>query len=138
METKRAIFTVDIGGDSGYFPAMISAQYYADKYGIDYFVAKEPAIRFLYPPFEKHQGFRLFDMGYERVLILDRDILITPDAPNIFECFGDMDILYAFDENAPDEMMNRDPIIIQISGKAAIGMNFLEPVIGFLVNLSMS
>jgi len=111
METKVAMFTVDVGGDSDYFPAMLSAQYYADKYGIDYFVAKEPAIRFLYPPFEKHQGFRLFDMGYDRILILDRDVLVTPDAPNIFECFPDTNTLYAFDGSAPDEIMNADAII---------------------------
>ena len=111
MKLKTAIFTVNIGDDLDYLPAMLSVQFYARKYDISYFVSEKPAIRFLYPPFEKHQCFRLFNMGYDRILILDRDILITPNAPNIFECYPDMDTLYAFDENFPDEMMNRDPIV---------------------------
>jgi hypothetical protein len=111
MKIKTAIFTVNIGDDSDYFPAMLSAQFYAKKYNISYFACEEPTIRFLYPPFEKHQGFRLFNMGYDRILLLDRDILITPNAPNIFECCPDMDTLYAFDENFPNEMMNRDHIV---------------------------
>lgn len=111
MKIKTAIFTVNIGDDSDYFPAMLSAQFYAKKYNISYFACEEPVIRFLYPPFEKHQGFRLFNMGYDRILLLDRDILITPNAPNIFECYPDMDTLYALDENFSNEMMNRDPIV---------------------------
>jgi len=111
MKIKTAIFTVNIGDDLDYLPAMLSAQFYARKYNISYFVCEQPAIRFLYPPFEKHQCLRLFNMGYDRILILDRDILITPNAPNIFECYPDMDTLYAFDENFPNEMMNRDPIV---------------------------
>ncbi len=111
MKTKTAIFTVNIGDDLDYLPAMLSAQFYARKYNASYFVCEQPAIRFLYPPFEKHQCFRLFNIGYDRILLLDRDILITPNAPNIFECYPDMDTLYAFDENFPDEMMNRDPIV---------------------------
>ena len=111
MKTKNAIFTANIAGNSVYLPSMLSAQYYAKKHNISYFVSNEPRIRFLYPPFEKHQCFRLFDMGYDRVLILDRDILVTPDAPNIFECHPDPCMLYAFDENFPNETMDRDFIV---------------------------
>ena len=117
MTIKTAIFTANIGGGSDCLPAMLSAQWYAGRHGIDYFVCEEPAIRFLYPPFEKHQCFRLFDMGYDRVLILDRDILVAPDTPNIFESHPDMDTLYAFDESMPDETMNRDPIVSGIKGE---------------------
>ena len=149
MKANTAIFTVNIGDGSDYLPAMLSGQYYARKYDISYFVCEEPAIRFLYPPFEKYQCFRLFDMGYDRVLILDRDILITPNAPNIFECYPETDTLYAFDENIPNEMMDRDPIVNGIktgidwpknargtykyfnSGVVIIGKNFKDFIRGF-------
>ncbi len=149
MKMKTAIFTVDIGDDLDYLPAMLSAQFYADKYGISYFVCQIPDIRFLYPPFEKYQCLRLFDMDYDRVLILDRDILITPNAPNIFECYPDMDTFYAFDENMPNDMMNRNPIVEGIkagidwpknsrgkfkyfnSGVVIISKNFKDFISGF-------
>jgi hypothetical protein len=123
MKTRNAIFTANIGEGSDYLPAMLSAQYYASRHKIDFFVAEEPAIRFLYPCFEKRQGFRLFDMGYDRVLFLDRDILVTPDAPNIFECCCDVDTLYAFDESFPDETMERDSIVNGIKGTIQWPMN---------------
>ncbi len=116
MTMRNAIFTANIGEDSGFLPAMLSAQRYADRHGVEYFVVDEPAIRFLYPCFEKRQGFRLFEMGYDRVLFLDRDILVTPEAPNIFECYVDMDALYAFDESFPDKTMERDSIVNGIRG----------------------
>ena len=34
--------------------------------------------------FEKYQLFSLFNQGYDRVLYLDADIMITPKAENIF------------------------------------------------------
>jgi len=126
MKTKTAIFTVNIGHNPGFIPTMLSVQNYAQKYGISYFACEQPSIRFISPIFEKFQCFRLFDMGYDRVLMLDRDILITPDAPNIFECYPDMDTLYAFEENSPGTTLDRDQIVSGIKGdidwpKNAIG-----------------
>lgn len=123
MTLRNAIFTANIGEGAGYLLPMLSAQYYADRHAIDYFVSEEPAIRFLYPCFEKRQGFRLFEMGYERVLFLDRDILVRPDAPNIFEYCPDTDALYAFDESFPDATMERDSIVNGIKGAIDWPMN---------------
>lgn len=112
---KTAIFTLNIGDTSGLLPGMLSAKNYAQKHGISYFVADQLAIRFYSVAFEKFQCFKLFDMGYDRVLMLDGDVLVTPDAPNIFECYPDMDTLYAFDENAPARHMERDHIVTAIN-----------------------
>lgn len=112
---KTAIFTLNIGDTSGLLPGMLSAKNYAQKHGISYFVADQLAIRFYSVAFEKFQCFKLFDMGYDRVLMLDGDVLVTPDVPNIFECYPDMDTLYAFDENAPMRHMERDHIVTAVN-----------------------
>jgi len=146
---KTAIFTLSIGDHDKYLPTMLSAKMYAEKYGIPYFVADQLEIRFVGIPFEKFQCFKLFDVGYDRVLMLDRDILITTNAPNIFECYPDMDTLYAFEENAPTEQMNRDPIVNAIkagidwpknekglykyfnTGVALLSKNFKDSIAGY-------
>ncbi len=112
---KTALFTPSIGNDPGFIPAILSAKIYAEKHGIDYFVSNSVGVRFMIAHFEKFQGFNLFDLGYDRVLFLDRDVLINPDAPDIFECYPDMDTLYALDENADIEHMDRDYIVDAIS-----------------------
>lgn len=112
MET--AIFTLTIGDPSGFIPCMLSARNYARRHGIRYFVSTRLDIRFYAACFEKFQGFKLFDKGFDRILFLDRDVIITPDAPNIFDHYPDMGALYAFDENSPLEHKDRDPIVSAI------------------------
>jgi hypothetical protein len=111
---KTAIFTLSIGESSGFIPCMLSARKYAQRHNISYFISSRIDIRFYAACFEKFQGFKLFDMSFDRILFLDRDVMITPNAPNIFECYSDMDTLYAFDENSPAEYMDRDHIVTAI------------------------
>lgn len=108
---KTAIFTLTIGDSSGFIPCLLSARNYARRHGISYFVSTRLDIRFYAACFEKFQGFKLFDKGFDRILFLDRDVIITPNAPNIFDCYPDVDALYAFDENSPLEHMDRDSIV---------------------------
>ncbi|MBN2315289.1 MAG: hypothetical protein JXM79_15270 [Sedimentisphaerales bacterium] len=108
---KTAIFTLTIGDPSGFIPCMLSVRNYARRHHIRYFISTRLDIRFYAACFEKFQGFKLFNMGFDRVLFLDRDVIVTPDAPNIFDHYPDMDSLYAFDENFPFEHMNRDHIV---------------------------
>jgi len=49
--------------------------------------------------FEKYQCLSLFDKGYDQVLYLDCDILITPEAENIFDTYNETDTFYAYDES---------------------------------------
>ncbi len=111
---KTAIFTLTFGDPSGFIPCMLSARNYARRHQISYFISSRLDIRFYTAHFEKFQGFKLFDKGFDRVLFLDRDIIVTPDAPNIFDYYPDMDSLYAYDENSPLEHMDRDHIVSAI------------------------
>ena len=111
---KAAIFTLTIGDPFGFIPCMLSARNYAREHDINYFISSRLDIRFYTAHFEKFQGFKVFDKGFDRVLFLDRDIIVTPDAPNIFDCYPDMDSFYAYDENSPLEYMDRDHIVSAI------------------------
>lgn len=93
LSMRTAIFTLLIGDPSGFIPCMLSARDYARRHAISYFVSTRLDIRFYAACFEKFQGFMLFDMGFGRVLFLSRDVLITPNAPNIFDRYSDMETL---------------------------------------------
>lgn len=62
---------------------------YADKYGADFFVFDHDPVDMNH--FNKYIFWRilkvneLFDEGYDRILHLDTDVLISRDAPNIFD-----------------------------------------------------
>ena len=49
--------------------------------------------------FEKYQCLTLFNRGYDQVLYLDNDILVTPNAKNIFNTYSDTNKFYAYDES---------------------------------------
>jgi ADP-heptose:LPS heptosyltransferase len=57
---------------------------YAEKCAADFIAIETPRIFMPYPHCEKYQVFDLFET-YDRILYLDADVLISPDAPNIFE-----------------------------------------------------
>jgi len=68
---------------------------YADKIGVDFLCISNfgvTDITALPPKYEKFQIFDFFDK-YDRILFIDTDIIVNPDAPDIFdycpaECFG--------------------------------------------------
>ncbi len=109
------IFTLSLGEDKTFDPAIKSVREYASRYGIAHAMCIKPKIHYRHLEYEKYQCLELFDK-YDRVLCLDRDVLITPDAPNIFEVYPDKDVLYAYDENQPLRTMNRDQIVTAIKG----------------------
>ncbi len=104
---KTAIFTLMLGDKSRYKVCLDSIEKYAQRYKIPFILGSEQKIFFVNHYFEKLQCLELLK-EYDRILCLDADMLITPHARNIFEEFPDSNYLYAFNENAPSEHMNRD------------------------------
>jgi|TARA_B110000858_G_scaffold116695_1_gene133284 lipopolysaccharide biosynthesis glycosyltransferase len=106
---KRLIYQVAVGAKSNLYEHCIdSAAKYAEKYGADHIVQRQPKLRIApdifrthregktggwkkmgyLPIFEKENAFELLE-DYDQILILDADIYIRPTASNIFEELGD-------------------------------------------------
>ena len=104
---KRLIYQVSVGTPSNlYKHCTESARDYCEKYGIDHVVQTTPILRikpdvfttnrspesygrFGYLPiYEKENAFDYFQKGYDQIAIIDADIYIRPDAPNIFDDLG--------------------------------------------------
>lgn len=94
---KKAIVTLAIGD---FYEKMGSITHplmkkYANNVGADFVCISQPDvadITALPPKYEKFQIYDLFDR-YDRILFIDTDIIVNPDAPDIFdycpaECFG--------------------------------------------------
>jgi lipopolysaccharide biosynthesis glycosyltransferase len=102
---KRLIYQVAVGAKSNLYEHCIdSAAKYAEKYGADHIVQRQPKLRIApdifrthregktggwkkmgyLPIFEKENAFELME-DYDQILILDADIYIRPTASNIFE-----------------------------------------------------
>ena len=114
---KKAIVTLAVGHKEPYRAGILSAQKYANKLGVDYYVIDNIYINYRFPHFEKLQALELLKSGYDRVLYLDGDTLVTPNAEDIFKVYEDDTKFYAYDENShPDlEWMNRDPDVLDVS-----------------------
>ena len=107
---KRMIYQVCLGqaGKSAlYKKCMSSVQSYCEKNGIDHRVQTTPILRIkpdvfvtnrsvesyekhggFLPIYEKENAFNWFSRGYDQIAIIDADIYIRPDAPNIFDDLG--------------------------------------------------
>ena len=109
---RRLIFQVDVGKPSDlsslkggpsklYALCQESVAKYCEKYGIDHHIQNEPMLKILpdlkngnrskgsirlgyLPIFEKEHAFTFFDR-YEQIAIIDSDIYIRDNAPNIFD-----------------------------------------------------
>ena len=109
---RRLIFQVDVGKPSDlsslkggpsklYAFCQDSVAKYCKKYDIDHHIQKEPMLKILpdlkngnrsegsirlgyLPIFEKEHAFTFFDK-YEQIAIIDSDIYIRDNAPNIFD-----------------------------------------------------
>ncbi len=118
---RRLIYQVAVGKPSNLYENCInSVSDYADKYGIDHIVQRKPKLRIkpdpftnnregkcggwkelgYLPIFEKENAFDLMS-DYDQIMILDSDIYIRPDSPNIFE---EMDCKCAFGAVCEREM----------------------------------
>ena len=123
---KRAIYQVCLGQQAKsalYRKCMESVSQYAERHGINYHVQRAPKLRIAPDPFmsnrskeatAKHGGFlpiyekeNAFDMldDYDQIAIIDADIFIREDAPNIFD---EMSCKCAFGAVAEREMPIND------------------------------
>jgi len=106
---KRLIYQVCLGNAKNsklYKKCIESVAHYSKKHGFDHYVQQTPILK-IRPDiftmnrskesFEKHGGYlpiyekeNAFDRldEYDQIAIIDADIYIRPDAPNIFEDFG--------------------------------------------------
>jgi hypothetical protein len=101
---KRLIFQVSVGPQSDLYKHCIrSVHYYCERNGIDHFVQTTPKLWIKPDPFtgqrsaesyEKYGGFlpifekeNVFDYfdKYDQIAVVDADIFIKDDAPNVFD-----------------------------------------------------
>lgn len=87
MSTQRLVVTIAIGDEIASFAkyTLPTIQAYAEKVGADFTLLEETEIseKFL-PTYEKNQIRHYLD-SYQNVLYIDADILVTPDAPDLFD-----------------------------------------------------
>lgn len=107
---KKAIVSLAIGNANLYNVGLQSALDYSKRVDADFHVITEQIINYKHLFFEKLQLLSLFDQGYDRVLYLDGDVIVTPHAKDIFKEYPDETKFYAYDENShPDNpCMDRD------------------------------
>ena len=103
---KKAIFTLAIGDNPMYKAALNSFRDYAKKVGADLIVSEQLhyKIKIKDPKYSASPAWpeKLYTAeilkDYDRVLYLDADILVTPNAKDIFEEYSDLDTVYMFNE----------------------------------------
>ena len=106
MTRSRAIVTVNLGNDPSYRYGLASQRKYAAKCGAEYIVVDEPIIELASIRTIQHQAwlqklavFQLLS-EFEVILFLDADIIVTPQAQDIFEEYGSgLDALALYDES---------------------------------------
>jgi len=104
---KRLIYQVAVSKPSKLYEHCIeSVREYADRHNIEHQIQTEPKLRIkpdlfnmgrskesyekyggYLPIFEKENAFAHLD-DYDQIAIIDADIYVRPDAPNIFDDFG--------------------------------------------------
>ena len=112
MENKNAILVVSVGDDSKLKYSLPTFNSYADKVNADVVLIRDSQYNlestfpgyYNYLNFEKNQIYNYFDK-YERILRLDSDIIITPNAPNYFEL--DPSFLYVSREDVGSRASSR-------------------------------
>jgi lipopolysaccharide biosynthesis glycosyltransferase len=116
---KSAIFTIAIN-DLDYFKYTLPTIHrYAEKTGSDFIELEKKAIDFYDLNYEKYYLIELLNK-YERVLHLDADVIVTPNARNIFKLYPDENKVYAYNENGIG-VMNRDSFVEDVR---PCGMNW--------------
>ena len=108
---KRLIYQVCLGQAQNsklYKKCIESAANYCEKNGIDHHVQTQPILMIkpdifvtnrskesyekhggFLPIYEKENAFDWFTKGYDQIAIIDADIYIRPEAPNIFDDLGE-------------------------------------------------
>ncbi len=114
---KLAICTLTIGESAQKFAKYSHPifQKYADRIGADFVIFDRPKINYTKTEhinplkFEKYQVAALLD-SYDRVAYFDSDIIITPHAPNIFECVPEDCFGGIYEDMGPLQENRRDII----------------------------
>ena len=125
---KNMIYQVYVGGKSAlYYHCIQSVADYCKKYDIEHIVQKEPILkikpdinstnrsvqsyeRFGYLPiYEKENAFSYLNQ-YENIAIIDADIFIKENAPNIFDEIGDHDFAGVVEREMPITQKYKDKI----------------------------
>lgn len=161
---KRLIFQVCLGKQANsrlYKKCIDSVAQYATKHGIEHRVATVPKLKvkpdvfqtnrsqdsymkhggFL-PIYEKEQAFDLLD-EYDQIAIIDADIFIRDNAPNIFDDFGVEDAFgCVFEREMPITNKYKDKIyrysVMQYDILHNSGVNFRPNTLGFeFANMGM-
>jgi lipopolysaccharide biosynthesis glycosyltransferase len=109
----NAIFQFFIGNPYGYSKCIESVNKYCQKYNIKHYLSSSRAYPEQHIMMEKYQILDLvnYDKDIKRVLYMDADILVTPNAENIFDNYEDFNGIYAYDENNNTDWMDRDKYI---------------------------
>lgn len=70
-----------------------SVKEYAKKCGVDYWLIDTPRINHVHPTFERFDLWLNDDWWkkYTHILYLDTDVIVWPDAPNIFQMYPSLD-----------------------------------------------
>ena len=95
---NNCIYTIAVGNNVFYNKCIQTIKEYAKRINTKLIICKDlDSINNEYPFLNK---LKLADLlkNYDRILYLDADILIHPDAPNIFDTYTDTQYFYAFNE----------------------------------------
>lgn len=113
---EKAILTLALNGiDSMFKKSIFSIENYCKKYKIDFYMYRHPKIYGPHIFFEKFNFVELLN-NYEQICYIDLDVLVTPNARNIFEFNNDKNCFYAFEENSNIPRMCRDRFVKPLLG----------------------
>jgi len=137
MNKSQLIYQVYVGKKSAlYDHCTASVRAYAEAMGVDYvcqtvpklFIKPDPfttgrswqAVERLgyLPIFEKENAFDYFEKGYDQIAIIDSDVYVRPDSPNIFD-----DLPPEYDFGA---VVERDMPITDVYKKKIINYSYMQ------------
>jgi len=97
---KTAVYCVAIGESEDYRVSNETIRAYADKIGADFILDTEQTVfKGLHSPHvQKLRAYELLN-EYDRILYLDSDIIVNPNARNVFLEFPDDSKAYMYNEN---------------------------------------
>lgn len=122
---KKAIFTLAIGDNPMYQAAILAFKHYAKRVNADVIVADSLhyPINIESPKYSANPAWaeKLY-IGellktYDRVLYVDADLLIHPEARDIFELYPELDTVYMLNEGAHVDRSREQQLIEQELGK---------------------
>ena len=125
--SKKLIVSIMLGNDPSFHFVKKSFSAYADRVGADLIFITKSSDNFEYvgrknSPFIKALCEKLnlekYLRYYERVLYLDGDILIAPDARDVFEVCSDTRKVYMLDEGALSDRSKQSRLIAERLGVA--------------------